>query len=319
MNLTWRTPSDLGGDPSTSYRVFIGTDIANLYPDSMVTGVWYNFTNLIKGTTYFISVKAVNARGEGPSSQVLNGTPRSRPSPPTSLSYTQGDGFINVSWSPPKDDGGAPLLGYSVYLGTSRTDLSKKETQLEGRYLLIEGLINGRIYYVAAAVENSLGSSEMSDVLEAVPMTYPSAPVLVNHSAGDGWIEVSWEEPLDDGGSPIWLYHILLGTDGSDPVLYKIVSPTVRSYRIVGLENGRKYSVSLSCENSFGSSQPTVPIELIPQPEKEDTDVPILLFVAAGIAAVILLAAVLAIYLNIRSSRRERFLRMYRERKRREE
>jgi hypothetical protein len=233
---------------------------------------------------------------------------------PLSLSYSQSDSYINLSWGAPKDLGGYASVTYSVYMGTSRTDLALMTSGSMQRYLGIGDLVNGRTYYLAVAAENPKGISEMSDVLEAVPMTYPSAPILRNHTSGDGWIEVSWDPPSDDGGSDIWLYHVYLGENWTKP--YRSISPAVRSCRIDGLENGKTYTISISCENSYGESPRTDPIEITPKKvvdESTDYTIPII-----AIACLLAIAAFggLGYYMHVRSVRRERFLAMYRARKR---
>jgi hypothetical protein len=316
INLSWSEPSDLGGDPSPRYRVYIGSDLSNLYPDSIVNADFFNFTGLRKGTKYHLAVSAINLRGEGQKSAVLNGTPRTRPGPPESLSYMQSSESINVSWAAPKDDGGYRLLLYTVYIGTSRDDLGSIATDISDRFLPIKDLINGVTYYISVAAKNEKGISEMSDLLEAVPITYPSPPTIRNQTTGDGWIEISWDPPADDGGSDIWQYHIYLGENWTQ--VYKTLAPTVRSYRIEGLENGKEYTVSLSCRNSFGESPRSSAFELTPGKRIESsTDLTMLLLIAP-ILIIILIIAAIAYYMHARSVKRERFLEHYRQRKRME-
>ncbi len=41
------------------------------------------------------------------------------PGPATGLAATAGDKQVSLSWTPPASDGGAAIIGYDVYLGTS--------------------------------------------------------------------------------------------------------------------------------------------------------------------------------------------------------
>lgn len=67
VDLSWRPPVDDGGAPIEGYRVYRGTDPANLVLLAEVdTGLAYTDRAVADGVTYHYAVSAVNEAGEGP-------------------------------------------------------------------------------------------------------------------------------------------------------------------------------------------------------------------------------------------------------------
>jgi len=69
------------------------------------------------------------------------------PSPPQNLAAVGGDGQVSLTWDPPQDDGGSPLLAYLVYRG----DSPGGESLLAGVGLVTSWIditvTNGHTYY----------------------------------------------------------------------------------------------------------------------------------------------------------------------------
>ncbi|KAH8048885.1 serine/threonine kinase [Aureococcus anophagefferens] len=75
----------------------------------------YAFDGLDAGKEYFARVTAYNSAGYGPVSSVATATPRTQPGLPGTVAVAVASGTsLDVTWTPPNDDGGAPVLGYDI-------------------------------------------------------------------------------------------------------------------------------------------------------------------------------------------------------------
>lgn len=109
---------------STEWITATGSYTAPTNPDSSSGGMW-RLGGLTNGTTYVIRVAAVNSRGQSDwstlSSPVIPNVVA--PSPPASVSIASVSAArallardINIAFTPPADDGGAPITGYAAQL-----------------------------------------------------------------------------------------------------------------------------------------------------------------------------------------------------------
>ncbi len=116
VQLSWSVPNGDGGSPVTGYRVYRGaaSGAETLLADS-VGSLDYTDATVTAGTTYYYTVTAVNANGEGPTPAEAGAKPTAgAPSAPT-LTATAGSGVVHLSWTTPAADGGSAILRYAVY------------------------------------------------------------------------------------------------------------------------------------------------------------------------------------------------------------
>lgn len=129
--LKWSPPASNGGAAITGYVV--GRDGT----DSNGTGAWsttvaastrsQNFTLLVPGRTYTLSVRAKSAAGLGPVAKVkvtAATVPGAPVVPDYLVAYPQPDQThtATVTWQPPASDGGSPVTGYRVSRAGYDTD-----------------------------------------------------------------------------------------------------------------------------------------------------------------------------------------------------
>lgn len=118
--LRWSSPASDGGSTITGFKVVRngGTSGGSVWSTTVSASTRsLTFNNLTRGSTYLLSVSAINAKGTGAASSV-QATPATKPGAPiigTATSGTAG-GSINATatWKPPSSNGGSAVEGYWV-------------------------------------------------------------------------------------------------------------------------------------------------------------------------------------------------------------
>ena len=173
----------------------------------------------------------------------------SKPGVPTGVIAQPGDGAASVSWTPPSNSGGSPIIGYAASAG------SKACTTTGATTCTISGLRNGQNYKVKVKATNSQGTGKRSSIVDVEP-GLPGEPTGVATVAENGAVLVSWT-PAADNGSRISNYNVVAapGPRGCN-------AAATTSCTVAGLTNGIIYTFTVSATNAKGTgaaSDPSAP------------------------------------------------------------
>jgi hypothetical protein len=200
---------------------------------------------LTNGTQYTFRVIATNGVGDSESSTATaTATPARAPDAPTSVSASGGNRSAQVSWTPPSDNGGAAITGYTVTASPGGATCTATAIATS---CFVGGLTNGSTYSFTVVANNAAGSSVPSGGSNSVtPLGPPSAPTLTEVVRGDAKATITFTAPSSDGGTSITQYVITAQPGG----LSMTTGSTTAEF--TGLTNGVAYTFTVAAENGVG-------------------------------------------------------------------
>ncbi len=219
--VAWRAPLSDGGSRVTGYRVLRGSTpvIAEMghRRDLSARTFAYVDPEVQNGETYYYCVQAVTDIMEGAFTGAIKAVPCAPPSRPLELTATPGQGEVSLSWKPPADDNGKPILGYYVYFGQSPAGLSPLP-MVGDTGLRHTGLIDGITYYYEVTAVNEAGQSLRSNTVMVTPMGIPGKPEGLSAALVHRSIELRWYPPSETGGAVQLNFRIYRGPSEAELV-----------------------------------------------------------------------------------------------------
>jgi hypothetical protein len=211
-----------------------------------VPGPSWTAGGLVDGDTYQIYLGTTKGVTEGVLSNTVSVTPVTTPGAPTGVVATPGNASATVRWSPPPNNGGSPITGYTVTASPGgQTGVATPPLTTA----TVTGLTNGVAYTFTVTASSVAGASLASLPSVAVtPNPPPDAPTGVRATAGDLSATVTWSEPASNGG-PIRGYTVTAAPGGQTATTTGATTATV-----TGLTNGSLYTFTVTAANATGTS-----------------------------------------------------------------
>jgi fibronectin type 3 domain-containing protein len=200
---------------------------------------------LVNGKTYTYNVSATNSFGEGWLSVGASAIPRTIPGAPQNLKATAEKNQVHLSWMAPAIDGGAPILNYSIYRGTSTGAESLfVDGYKNGTTWTDTAVTGGSKYYYMVSAANAAGKGPRSGEANATPYSIPDSPAL-NATAGKVKVTLSWNVPSSHGAA-ILSYKIYRGMTPDSEILQmdSYTGGTSWADTLVKVAKGYYYQVS---------------------------------------------------------------------------
>ena len=192
----------------------------------------------------------------------------SLPSAPSDLMATAGNALVGLRWTPPSDNGGAPITGYMLQYDTdmnfsSPSAMSESTLDAEPRHV-VSGLTNGETYYFSVAATNAAGRGGFDAGSSGSPVSEtPDASIVADYdSDDDGLIDITTLEQL---------YAIRYDLDGdgvvavADEDAYAVVFPSTNAtYAAISCGDGTTittcsgYELMNDLDFKNGSTDPAI-------------------------------------------------------------
>ena len=283
VTLRWDAPAAAdGGAPVDDYIVEYRDASAGAsewdthYDTGAALQTSSTITGLANGQVYEFRVYAVNDAGRGIPSDVVRATPRGVPSAPLDLSSDPVDSGAVLRWSPPADDGGAPITDYIIeYRNATGTAVwvahdGGGSANASSTHATVTGLANGRAYEFRVYAVNEAGTGAPSGIASVTPGSVPGSPAGLAAAPAPSSVALSWNAPADAGAVAAVTGYVVEYRDASMRGnsgwnAHNGAAQTASTFADVrGLKNGLAYEFRVYAVNDIGRGVPSDAVRATP-------------------------------------------------------
>jgi surface protein len=185
------------------------------------------------------------------------------PGVPLVVTAVAGNTQVKLVWATPADNGGAAVMNYRIFMGTSPGAETALVTIGNVTTYTATGLVNGLSYYFTVAAVNYIGTGANTTNIFATPATVPGAPTNLSVTPSSGQVSLNWIAPSANGGSAITGYDIFVGVV-PDTERLNVQVGNATSYSVTGLTNGQTYYFVVAARNVMGAGSNTSEASAMP-------------------------------------------------------
>jgi parallel beta-helix repeat protein len=156
--------------------------------------------------------------------------PWNLPTAPENLQASWGDGYVNLTWSPPSSDGGFPVTSYKIYRRTGAGAEVHLADQPWFTHYNDTTVANGERYYYRVTAVNGVGEGPKSNEAASIPTAVPLPPTEMKAVLSGGGREnviINWSLSMDDGSGQgsVVEYKVFRGSNfSSDGDGYQLIA-----------------------------------------------------------------------------------------------
>jgi fibronectin type 3 domain-containing protein len=221
---------------------------------SFLTGDTIFYDDDVKnGVEYLYSVSAYTEKGECERGESIRAIPYTIPGPVTNLAQASGDRYVSLNWNAPVETGYSILQKYKIYRGVSKNTISFMTDTIDEFYN-DTSVQNGITYFYRITAANQYKESPAAET-NATPFSPPGPPEDFKLTGRGEQICLSWDYPLDAGGSMVFEYVVYRGKsrDSMKPV------SVIKGYEYVdnATKNGNVNYYMVSARNMNGEGVPS--------------------------------------------------------------
>ncbi|MFO8110289.1 MAG: fibronectin type III domain-containing protein [Thermoplasmata archaeon] len=253
--LEWIAPLKSG---VTGYNIYRGhqDDLRYIYRHVESDENDYRDEDVEVGRTYKYWITALYEGVESRCSKTASVTipERTVPTAPRNVNIYPGDSKVILTWERPWDNGNRTINNYIIFRSQGGEEFERIHTAGTVYEYLDTNVQNGIAYRYRVKARNKEGLSQGIEPDEVTPLSdvdIPEPPLNLRCFEGMDSVELLWEEPKEDGGTPVYRYNIYrddLYIDTVRSTYYRDLDPTSASY-------------SVSAVNALDESKQSVPVE----------------------------------------------------------
>ena len=224
ISLEWSAPDD-GGRQIIEYEVLhtpdASQDLENWPRESIPFDpsddpsqpVSDEISGLMNGVKHSVCVRTRNSNGAGECA-MATATPAGLPSAPRELTAQEQDGSALLSWLPPDQLGGVPILSYEVNVrtvgdtGAGRTlSINAPADPLLSVPATISSLANNNTFALRVTAVNEVGAGDPAEVA-VTPRPRPAVVRDLVATPATSALDVAWVRPTNGGEAAVTGYEL---------------------------------------------------------------------------------------------------------------